>query len=149
MKGKAFNHLSEKEADWVWGTFFFFRKDVIHQLGDKLPDVGHILSSLNDIERSDKTRELLSEHDHPELRKIICAMFHSESRGELVDSLQIAGFDQPVRAMGLALGALLIDADDEDERIEIAIQEMRRTGAFDRSLIIAASPAGTATSSSG
>ena len=34
-------------------------------------------------------------------------------------------------------------ADDEDERIEIAIQEMRRTGGFDRSLIIAASPAGT------
>lgn len=32
---------------------------------------------------------------------------------------------------------------DEDERVEIAIQEMRRAGGFDRSLIIAASPAGT------
>ncbi len=34
-------------------------------------------------------------------------------------------------------------ADTEDERIDIALQELKRTGGFDRSLIIAASPAGT------
>ncbi|HSJ71036.1 MAG TPA: alpha/beta-hydrolase family protein [Acidimicrobiia bacterium] len=34
-------------------------------------------------------------------------------------------------------------ADTEDERIEIALQELKRAGGFDRSLIIAASPAGT------
>ncbi|MGI9585707.1 MAG: alpha/beta-hydrolase family protein [Acidimicrobiia bacterium] len=34
-------------------------------------------------------------------------------------------------------------ADTEDDRIEVAIQELKRTGGFDRSLIIAASPAGT------
>lgn len=45
---------------------------------------------------------------------------------------------EPVRVY-VGLGT----AEDEDERIEIAIQEMRRAGGFDRSLIIAASPAGT------
>ena len=45
---------------------------------------------------------------------------------------------EPVRVY-VGLGS----ADTEDERIEVAIQEMRRTGGFDRSLIIAASPAGT------
>lgn len=45
---------------------------------------------------------------------------------------------EPVRVyVGLGTAA------DEDERVEIAIQEMRRAGGFDRSLIIAASPAGT------
>jgi uncharacterized membrane protein len=34
-------------------------------------------------------------------------------------------------------------ADTEDERIDIALQELKRAGGFDRSLIIAASPAGT------
>jgi uncharacterized membrane protein len=34
-------------------------------------------------------------------------------------------------------------ADSEDDRIELAIHELRRAGGFDRSLIIAASPAGT------
>jgi uncharacterized membrane protein len=34
-------------------------------------------------------------------------------------------------------------ADTEDERIDIALQELKRSGGFDRSLIIAASPAGT------
>lgn len=34
-------------------------------------------------------------------------------------------------------------ADSIDERVELAIQELRRTGGFDRSTIIAASPAGT------
>ena len=45
---------------------------------------------------------------------------------------------EPIRVY-VGLGS----ADTEDERIEMAIQEMRRTGAFRRSLIIAASPAGT------
>ena len=45
---------------------------------------------------------------------------------------------EPVRVyVGLGTAA------DEDERVEIAIQELRRAGGFDRSLIIAASPAGT------
>jgi uncharacterized membrane protein len=34
-------------------------------------------------------------------------------------------------------------ADSEEDRIELAIQELKRTGGFDRSIIIAASPAGT------
>ena len=34
-------------------------------------------------------------------------------------------------------------ADSRDDRVEIAIQELRRAGGFDKSLIIAASPAGT------
>lgn len=34
-------------------------------------------------------------------------------------------------------------ADSPDERVELAIQELRRTGGFERSTIIAASPAGT------
>ncbi|WP_421791853.1 hypothetical protein [Hyphobacterium sp.] len=80
----------------------------------RLPEAGLILESLNDIERSDKTRELLSEHSHPELRKVICAMFHSDNRTELQESLRRAGFAEPVRAIGLALGALLIDAEESD-----------------------------------
>ena len=34
-------------------------------------------------------------------------------------------------------------ADSQDDRVELAIQELRRAGGFDKSLIIAASPAGT------
>jgi uncharacterized membrane protein len=34
-------------------------------------------------------------------------------------------------------------ADSEEDRIELAIQELKRTGGFDRSIIIVASPAGT------
>lgn len=34
-------------------------------------------------------------------------------------------------------------ADSQEDRIELAIQELKRTGGFDRSIIIAASPAGT------
>ena len=45
---------------------------------------------------------------------------------------------EPVRVY-IGLGT----ADTEDERIEMAIQELRRTGGFDRSTLIAASPAGT------
>lgn len=45
---------------------------------------------------------------------------------------------EPVRVY-VGLGS----ADTEDERIEVAIQELRRTGGFDRSVLIVASPAGT------
>ncbi|MGI9666892.1 MAG: alpha/beta-hydrolase family protein [Acidimicrobiia bacterium] len=45
---------------------------------------------------------------------------------------------EPIRVY-VGLGS----AESEDERIELAIQELRRTGAFDRSLLIVASPAGT------
>lgn len=82
---------------------------VIEVAADRLPDAAQILASLDDIERSDKTRELLGEHDHPKIRKFICALFHSESRSELNETLQIAGFANPVIDAGRALSALIID----------------------------------------
>jgi len=33
--GAAFNHLSGKEADWVWGTFFMFSKQSLQKLPGK------------------------------------------------------------------------------------------------------------------
>ncbi len=45
---------------------------------------------------------------------------------------------EPVRVY-IGLGT----ADSEDDRVEMAIQELRRAGGFERSTIIAASPAGT------
>ncbi len=74
-----------------------------------LPDGARILASLDDIERSDKTRELLGEHDHPKIRGFICALFHSESRRELNETLQIAGFTNPLLDTGRALSALIVD----------------------------------------
>ncbi len=68
-----------------------------------------ILASLDDIERSDKTRELLGEHHHPKIRAFICALFHSESRRELIETLQIAGFGEPAVDAGRALSALILD----------------------------------------
>lgn len=50
---------------------------------------------------------------------------------------------EPARSAPVRVYIGLGSADDEDERIELAIQEMKRTGGFDRSTIIAASPAGT------
>jgi uncharacterized membrane protein len=50
---------------------------------------------------------------------------------------------EPAKAEPVRVYVGLGTADDEDERTEIAIQELRRAGGFDRSMIIAASPAGT------
>lgn len=37
--GDAFDHQSEIVCDWVWGAFFFFRRQVLHQLpGGKLSE---------------------------------------------------------------------------------------------------------------
>ncbi len=33
--GDAFNHQLETECDWVWGTFFMFRSEILDQLPDK------------------------------------------------------------------------------------------------------------------
>ncbi len=50
---------------------------------------------------------------------------------------------EPARSAPVRVYVGLGSAEDEDERIELAIQELKRTGGFDRSTIIAASPAGT------
>ena len=84
-------------------------ESVIENTLNRLPDGGLILASLDDIERSDKTRELLGEHDHPKIRTFICALFHSESRRELTETLRIAGFADPVIESGRALSALIVD----------------------------------------
>lgn len=84
--------------------------DAVAELAaSRLPGGAMILASLDDIERSDKTRELLGEHDHPKIRAFVCALFHSESRKELTEALQIAGFDKPVLEAGRALSALIVD----------------------------------------
>lgn len=36
--GNEFDHLTERECDWIWGTFFLTRRDIIDKLGGKLPD---------------------------------------------------------------------------------------------------------------
>lgn len=37
--GDAFDHLSEKKVDWVWGAFFLTRREVINQFPEnQLPD---------------------------------------------------------------------------------------------------------------
>ncbi len=36
--GASFDHQSEKEADWIWGTFFMIPRRIIEELGGKLPD---------------------------------------------------------------------------------------------------------------
>jgi len=50
---------------------------------------------------------------------------------------------EPARTTPVRVYVGLGSAETEDDRIELAIQEMRRAGGFERSLIIAASPAGT------
>jgi uncharacterized membrane protein len=50
---------------------------------------------------------------------------------------------EPVRKPPVRVYIGLGSAQDEDERVELAVQELKRAGGFDRSLIIAASPAGT------
>ncbi|MFZ5940791.1 MAG: glycosyltransferase family 2 protein [Bacteroidota bacterium] len=36
--GNEFDHLGEVFCDWVWGTFFFFSRRVLEELGNTLPD---------------------------------------------------------------------------------------------------------------
>jgi GT2 family glycosyltransferase len=38
LLGPFFDHSETAKADWVWGTFFFFRKDIIKQLPGKKLD---------------------------------------------------------------------------------------------------------------
>lgn len=39
LQGGFFNHLSELEPDWVWGTYFHFRRPILAELpGGQLPD---------------------------------------------------------------------------------------------------------------
>ena len=39
LQGTFFDHLSELEPDWVWGTYFHFRRKVLLELpGKQLPD---------------------------------------------------------------------------------------------------------------
>jgi len=33
-----FDHLTERECDWIWGAFFLTRRSIIEKLGGKLPD---------------------------------------------------------------------------------------------------------------
>ncbi len=54
-----------------------------------------------------------------------------------------AEMGEPARRAPVRVYVGLGTADNEDERIDIALQELKRAGGFDRSLIIAASPAGT------
>ncbi|WP_394694477.1 hypothetical protein [Hyphobacterium sp.] len=84
-------------------------EEVIEIALDRLPEGARVLAALDDIERSDKTRELLGEHDHPKIRAFICALFHSESRTELSETLRIAGSADPVVDAGRALSALVVD----------------------------------------
>jgi uncharacterized membrane protein len=51
--------------------------------------------------------------------------------------------DEPARKDSVRVFVGVDSADSMDEQVELAIQELRRTGGFDRSSIIAASPAGT------
>jgi len=82
---------------------------VVEIVRDRLPEGRRVLASLDDIERSDKTRELLGEHDRPKIRAFICGLFHSENRTELNETLQIAGFSNPSVDAGRALSALIVD----------------------------------------
>lgn len=98
---------------------------------EKLPGGPKTLASLADIERSDKTRELLSEHADPLVRDVICALFHSDGRGEFADTLRLAGHEQAVLTAGAGLAALLVDAEEGDaapEAVVHALGEIALTG---------------------
>jgi uncharacterized membrane protein len=68
-------------------------------------------------------------------RRLVSEYTHVEDIEELMG--------EPARATPVRVYVGLGSADTEDERVELAIQEMRRAGGFERSLIVAASPAGT------
>ncbi|SET75642.1 glycosyltransferase family 2 protein [Hymenobacter actinosclerus] len=39
LQGGFFHHLSDSEPDWVWGTYFHFRRQILTELpGQRLPD---------------------------------------------------------------------------------------------------------------
>ncbi|GJL97377.1 MAG: hypothetical protein DHS20C06_11940 [Hyphobacterium sp.] len=78
---------------------------------NQLNDGDLLLGSLDDIDRSDRTRELLGEHDASQVRAFICALFHSETRRELAETLVAAGFQHVETETGRALSALIIDDD--------------------------------------
>jgi len=80
------------------------------------------LASLDDIERSDKTRELLGEHVAPKIRAFICALFHSETRGELTETLASAGFQNAYVDAGRALSALIVDDEAGEEVPDYLVQ---------------------------
>jgi uncharacterized membrane protein len=55
--------------------------------------------------------------------------------------VEVMGARAPAAPVRVFVG--VDSADTQDDRVELAIQELRRAGGFDKSLIIAASPAGT------
>ncbi|MEE2525086.1 hypothetical protein V0U79_01820 [Hyphobacterium sp. HN65] len=97
---------------------------VVDLAAGALPGGMKTLASLDDIERSDKTRELLSEHQVPVVRDVICAIFHSDGRGELAEALRIAGHGEPVLAAGEGLAALLIDDQGNNGAPEALLQAL-------------------------
>ncbi|WP_421786403.1 hypothetical protein [Hyphobacterium sp.] len=104
---------------------------VADQAAERLPVGGIILTSLDDIERSDKTRELLGEHGDPAVRDFVCALFHSDSRAELAETLRISGHGAPVQMAGHCLAALLIDVEDgapPSSAVMTAMGEIALTG---------------------
>jgi hypothetical protein len=78
-------------------------------VSSQMDDGSLVLASLDDIERSDRTREFLGEHDAPQVRSFICALFHSETRHELAETLVAAGFQNVGTDAGRALSTLIID----------------------------------------
>ena len=104
---------------------------VIDGLLEEKDWAGRVLASLADIERSDKTRELLGDHNHPVIRDFVCALFHSEGRSELAETLQAAGFEAPVINAGRALAALIVDDDEgalPPDHVVSALGEAALTG---------------------
>jgi hypothetical protein len=91
-------------------------------MSEQMKDGDLALASLDDIERSDKTRELLGEQGAPKVRAFICALFQSETRGELSDALAIAGFQNAEVEAGRALAALIIDDEAGEEVPDYLVQ---------------------------
>lgn len=57
LQGGFFNHLSELEPDWVWGTYFHFRRHILAELpGGQLPD--EFFMYAEDLEWSYAVRKL-------------------------------------------------------------------------------------------
>ncbi|WP_420432169.1 hypothetical protein [Hyphobacterium sp.] len=100
---------------------------------ERLPAGGILLASLDDIERSDKTRELLGEQDDPVVRDFICSLFHSDTRAELAETIRHAGHNDPVVTAGRSLAALLIDIESgplPPPAVSQALGEIALTGDF-------------------
>ena len=111
--------------------------DVAGLAAERLPAGGILLASLDDIERSDKTRELLGEHEDPIVRDFICSLFHSDTRAELAGTIRHAGHDDPVVTAGRSLAALLIDEESgalPPSSVIHALGEIALTGDFDQAV---------------